>query len=68
MSTFRHDYKWGDYSTSRSNVAVAVPAGEERLIGPFPKAAFNDANNKVQLTYSSHTGLTIAVLQVPKAV
>lgn len=47
------------------NPAVSIPAGEERIIGPFPKARFDDASAKVQLTYSGVTALTIAVIRVP---
>jgi len=47
------------------NAAVAVPAGEDRVIGPFLKGRFDDANAKVQLTYSGVTLLTIAVIRVP---
>ena len=35
---------------------------------PFPKRAFNDANSKVQITYSAVTDLTVAALRVPRAV
>ena len=52
---------------TKPNVQVAVPAGEERFIGPFPKRAFNDVSNKVQITYSAVTNLTIAALRVPRA-
>lgn len=45
--------------------AVAIPAGEERMIGPFPKSRFDDASGKVQLTYSAVASLTIAVIKVP---
>lgn len=47
------------------NAVVAVPAAGERMIGPFAKDRFNDANNKVQATYSAVTSVTIAVLKVP---
>ena len=47
------------------DAVVAIPAGEERIIGPFPKARFDDANSKVQLTYTGVTLLTIAVIRVP---
>jgi len=43
--------------------AVAVPAGEERVIGPFPRSTYNDAAGKVQLTYSGVTLLTLAVMK-----
>lgn len=43
---------------------VTVTAGSEEIIGPFPKSRFDDANDKVQITYSGVTSLTIAVLQI----
>lgn len=43
--------------------AVAVPAGEERKIGPFPTAIYNDANQKVQLTYDGVTSVTIGIFK-----
>jgi len=42
---------------------VSVPAGEERLIGPFPKSTYDDGDGLVQLTYSAVTSLTVAVLK-----
>lgn len=42
--------------------AVAIPASEERMIGPFPTSVYNDSDGFVQLTYSSVTSMTIAVL------
>ena len=42
---------------------VAVPSGEERMIGPFPAATYNDGDSKVQLTYDAVTLLTIAVVK-----
>jgi hypothetical protein len=47
------------------DAAVAIPASEERMIGPFPKNRFDDSNGKVLITYSGVTSLTIAVLRVP---
>lgn len=47
------------------DAVVAIPAGEERMIGPFPKDRFNDASEKVQITYSGVTSVTIAVIEVP---
>lgn len=40
---------------------VAVPAGEERMIGPFPTATYS---NSVGLTYSGVTSLTVAAIRV----
>jgi len=53
---------------SKANVQVSMPAGGERFIGPFPRAAFNDANGKVQITYDAVTNLTIAALRLTRAV
>jgi len=37
---------------------VTVAAGETRLIGPFPTGIYNDANGRVQLTYSDSAANT----------
>jgi hypothetical protein len=42
--------------------AVAIPAGEERIIGPFQKAIYNDSTGVVSITYSGVTDLTVAAL------
>ena len=47
------------------DAVVAIPAGEERMIGPFPKARFDDANGDVQITYSAVTSVTVAVVELP---
>jgi hypothetical protein len=41
---------------------VTIPAGEERMVGPFTRTTYNDGTGKCQLTYSSVTALTIAIL------
>jgi len=41
---------------------VAIGAGEFHPLGPFDKGVYNDANGKVQLTWSSSTDVSIAVL------
>lgn len=53
--------------TAVTNQAVVVTAGEERMIGPFPKSAYNDASGYVQITYSGVTTLTIAAIKLPDA-
>ncbi|WP_337187596.1 hypothetical protein [Phenylobacterium sp.] len=50
-----------------SNLAVAVPAGAERIVGFFPLARFNDVNGRVSMTYSGVTSLTVAVVRAGKA-
>lgn len=52
------------------DVAVVVngiaPGPNEVVIGPFPKSRFNDANGRVQITYSDAAAdLTIAVVDLP---
>lgn len=44
-----------------ANAVIAVPNATSRLIGPIPPA-FNDGNNKVQVTYSASSGVTIEAI------
>lgn len=46
-----------------ADLVVAVPAGEQRLIGPFPPNLYN-TDGFVQVDYSSDTDLTVAVLRM----
>lgn len=39
-----------------------VPAGEDRMIGPFATARYNNANGRVEVTYSAVTTVTVALL------
>lgn len=41
---------------------ITVPAGEERIAGPF-NSNFKDSAGDVQLTYDAVTSVSIAVLQ-----
>jgi len=41
---------------------VAIVKGKRYIIGPFPTGYYNDANSKVQITYSSETDLEVAVI------
>lgn len=43
---------------------VTIPAGESRLIGPFPPGVYNNAAGGVDLTYSAVTDLTVYVVKV----
>jgi hypothetical protein len=43
---------------------VAVPAGESRMIGPFPKGLYDDASGLVKITYSATTSVTVKALQL----
>ncbi len=44
---------------AKTDIAVAVLATEERWIGPFDPAAFNDANGRVVVTYDDEADLTV---------
>ena len=41
---------------------VSIPAGEERMIGPFPVAYYGAS---VGLSYSDVTSVTVAAIRVP---
>jgi hypothetical protein len=50
-----------------ADIAVAVPAGGERIIGPFPADDFADpSNGRADITYSGVVTLTIAVIRLPQ--
>ncbi len=46
------------------NVVITVPAGGEVLVGAFSPTRFNDTTQKVSITYSDVTGLTVAALKL----
>lgn len=46
---------------TKATVAVAIPAGADRFIGPFPMAAFGA---EPAITYDAVTSVTLAVLEV----
>lgn len=43
-------------------VTVAVPAAEERIIGPFRRDRFNDGDGNAAVTYTAVTSVTVAVI------
>lgn len=43
---------------------VSVAAGATVLIGPFPTGIYNDANGRVNITYSSVTNVTVDVFSL----
>lgn len=47
---------------SASDAVVSVPAGEHRLIGPFPFGVFE---SDVQVSYSDVSSVTVAALRFP---
>lgn len=46
------------------DLQVTVPASEQRLVGPLPVGIFNDANSRVQVTYSDVTSVTVAAVNM----
>ncbi|MCW2242260.1 hypothetical protein [Azospirillum canadense] len=50
---------------TKANRTVAIPAGDDRLIGPFPQKAFNNSSNQVAVGYSAVTSVSVAVVRVP---
>lgn len=47
------------------DLTITIPAGGERLIGPFSPDRFNDAvTKKTSVSYSSVTSVTVAALKL----
>lgn len=51
-----------DNGLAVADLVVAVPAGEQRLIGPFGRDLFADPNGQAGIDYSSVTTITVAAL------
>lgn len=49
---------------STHNVQVSVPAGGERVIGPFDPTRFNNSSGRVAVSYSAVTSVTVAALEI----
>ena len=49
---------------TKSNIAQAIAAGDEAIIGPFPPSMFNDVNGLVQITYSAATGMKVLPIRL----
>jgi len=41
---------------------VAIDPGETHVLGPWPKAAYNDASGNVALSWSATTDIEVAVI------
>lgn len=48
---------------AQSNRVVAVAAGTERMIGPFPVQGYTDTGGLVQVAYSAIGSITAAALR-----
>jgi len=51
-------------SLAVTDPTVAIAAGARRKIGPFPKRFYNDASEKVKLTFSAVTDVTVGVYRL----
>lgn len=51
------------YGLDISDLAIAIPAGEERMIGPIDDA-FRGSNGSASISYSGVTSVTLAALRV----
>jgi hypothetical protein len=47
-----------------ADLTVAVPASEERIIGPFPRETFNQGDGTVHIDYSASADVTIGVFRL----
>jgi hypothetical protein len=45
------------------DVVVTVPAGSDRVVGPFDPHRFNDVNGQLTVNYSATTTITAAIFQ-----
>lgn len=54
----------GEGNITLANQTVAIPAGSERIIGPFPES-FNDVDGNVVVGYSGTTSVTAAAVRLP---
>ena len=52
-TSFRHS---GYGTLAKANAVKTVAAGQTIYLGPFKQRAFNDSNERVQITYLTHTG------------
>lgn len=50
-----------------TNPTISVTNGEGRLVGPFPTPIYNDANARVNLTYSGVGSVTVKALSLTAA-
>lgn len=54
-----------NFGTDHDAIIASILNTEIRLIGPFPKDRFNDANGRVQVVSDVVTGTDIAIISLP---
>ena len=47
-----------------AELAVTIPAGEERFLGPFPRSPYNDGTGRVSWSYDVQTSVTHSVIEI----
>lgn len=62
--TIASQYSSPPVGTAQDDIAVSVPAGEERMIGPLPQSGYNDGDGKAQVTYDDVTSVTVAAISM----
>lgn len=50
--------------TAKTDLTVSVTATQERWIGPFDPAAFNDSNGRVVVTYDDEADVTVGAFKL----
>lgn len=50
-----------------NDVAETVGAGVEKMFGPFHGGRYNDANDRVSVSYSGVTTVTVGAFRLPRA-
>ena len=45
---------------------ISIPAGADRLIGPFPPGRWDNAEQHTTITYSAVTTVTVGVFELPQ--
>lgn len=53
-----------EYGVDRADVAVAVAAGADVMIGPMPSDLADPATHRVMITYSAAASVTVASLSL----
>jgi hypothetical protein len=49
---------------STHNLSISIPAGGERMIGPFNRTRFNNDTGNVEVGYSDVTSVTVAAISI----
>lgn len=64
--TINSNYPNPPAGTAQDDPVVAVPAGEERMLGPYNQKGYNNASGQVEISYSGVTTVTVAAIKLPR--